>query len=139
MESTIPKTNAHKNPSITNPGTILLTNIIKRAFKTSVNKPSDKIFIGRVRINSRGFKNAFIIPNTKATANAAIKPVTCTPGIIYAMEKITIAEIIQLINIFIQNILYNFYDYFLTKSSALGILRPGPALYPPYQRAVEPP
>jgi hypothetical protein len=46
-----------------------------------------------VRINSIGFKNAFKKVSTRATINAAEKPIKCTPGIKYATMIIEIAEI----------------------------------------------
>ncbi len=98
-DKTIPKTNAHKKPSTTNPGTNLLTRSIRSAFITKVKSPKVRIFIGKVKIKRMGFKKAFIMPNTKATTKATVKFVTCTPGTTYAMLKITIALIIQLISI----------------------------------------
>ena len=74
IESTIPKINAAKNPSTTKPVTILLAKSINKAFKTKVNSPKVKIFMGRVRIINIGFRKALIIPKTNATARAAVKP-----------------------------------------------------------------
>lgn len=76
IDKIIPKINAHKNPSTTNPGTNLLTRSINTAFMTKVKSPKVKILIGRVRIRRTGFKNALIIPKTKATTKAAVKLAT---------------------------------------------------------------
>jgi hypothetical protein len=99
IESTIPKTKAHKKLSIVKPGTSWLTKIINKAFNTNVKTPRVKILIGRVKIISIGFKNALIIPKIKATTKEVVKLATWTPGIMYAMLKITIALTTQLINI----------------------------------------
>ena len=74
IDKTIPKIKAQKNPSIENPGTILLTRMINKAFKISVNKPSVKIVIGKVNMIKTGFIKAFIIPSTRATTKAVAKP-----------------------------------------------------------------
>lgn len=73
MESITPKIRAHKKLSTLNPGTSLVTKIIKIALRIKVKRPSVKIFIGKVRIRRTGFKNAFIIPKTKATTIADVK------------------------------------------------------------------
>jgi hypothetical protein len=72
----MPKTNAHKKPSTINPGTSLLTSNINKALITKVKSPKVRIFIGSVRIIKTGFRKAFIIPKTKATTKAAVKPAT---------------------------------------------------------------
>ena len=76
IDRTIPNIKAQKNPSIENPGTILLTKRINKAFKTSVKRPSVRIVIGRVNIIRIGFRIAFIMPKTKATTKAVSKPLT---------------------------------------------------------------
>ena len=75
-DKTTPKIKAQKNPSIENPGTILLTRSINKAFKTSVKRPSVRIVMGRVKIIKTGFKKAFIIPKIRATTRAAPNPLT---------------------------------------------------------------
>ena len=87
---------AHQNPFTSKPGTILAVRRIKRALMTNVKIPRVRMFIGRI-----GLRTAFTIPKTKAATNAAVKDATCTPGNRYAATKTTIADIIQLIKIFI--------------------------------------
>lgn len=76
IDRTIPKINAHRKPSTINPGTNLLTRSINIAFITNVKIPKVRIFIGSVRIIRTGFKNAFIIPKTRATTKADVKLAT---------------------------------------------------------------
>ena len=92
---------AHQNPFTSKPGTILAVRRIKRALMTNVKIPRARMFIGSVRRIRIGLRTAFTIPKTKAATNAAVKDATCTPGNRYAATKTTIADIIQLIKIFI--------------------------------------
>lgn len=73
-DKTIPKINAQKNPLMENPGTILATRRINKAFNTRVNNPNVRTVMGKVNIIKTGFKKAFIIPKTRDTAKAVPNP-----------------------------------------------------------------
>ena len=80
MTSTNANASAHQKPSTWNPGTIALTSKTKKPIITKVNKPSVAMFTGKVRIKSRGPKNALTIARSTATMTAVRKPETVTPG-----------------------------------------------------------
>lgn len=66
-----------------------------KVFITNMNRPSVRIVIGRVRRIISGFIKILISPRTKETIKAVIKPLTTTPGTIYAESKIARAFIIK--------------------------------------------
>jgi hypothetical protein len=84
------KIRAVKNPPTLNPGTKSAAKSITRALITKVNKPSVRIFIGRVRKRRTGLINAFNKPKTKAATSADEKLDITTPGSMY--PAITIAK-----------------------------------------------
>lgn len=53
--------NAHRNPSISNPGTIHAVNIINNAFITNANSPNVINVMGNARSFTIGFINEFIM------------------------------------------------------------------------------
>ena len=59
IDRTMLKSIAFQNPSTLNPGTSADTIIMITAFITSVNKPSVKIFIGKVKMIKRGLINSY--------------------------------------------------------------------------------
>lgn len=65
-----------EKPSITDEA-----NNIRAPFMTKVNKPSVKIFIGKVRINNTGLRVILIKPSKTESQSAAQKLSTNTPGI----------------------------------------------------------
>lgn len=73
IERTIPNIKAQKKPLTIKPGTKLLTKRINKAFMIKVKRPNVSMFMGRVSNMSIGFKNAFIIPKTKAATKAVVK------------------------------------------------------------------
>jgi hypothetical protein len=78
------KASAHKNPSTTNPCTIMLVKRMSKAFIIKVKNPIVRIVIGRVNKTSNGFTTAFKIPKTSETITAVRKLATCIPGRRYA-------------------------------------------------------
>ena len=101
IERTIAKSAAHQNPSIVNPGTIFAANITKRTFKTSEKMPSVSTVKGNVNTLRIGLITALMNPSTRAAINAAINPVTCTPGKMYAVTMIARAEMMKWSIVFI--------------------------------------
>jgi hypothetical protein len=85
MARTTAASSAVPNPSILNPGTILLVIRSNTAFITNVNNPSVRILIGRVRMTSIGLMIAVRIPHTTATTKSVCHPVIVIPGIIYVV------------------------------------------------------
>ena len=90
IDKTILKNIADQNPSTANPGTILVTSKIIRAFITKLKSPKVSILIGNVKRTIKGFIKRLMIPKTIPTNTAVQKPLTCTPGKRYAL--ITIAR-----------------------------------------------
>jgi len=92
--------NALKKPLISTPGTRYPANIKSSAFITSVNIPSVKMFIGKVKNISTGFITALIKPITTAAIRAVQKFSICIPGITQATNIIISAKAIHFKSIF---------------------------------------
>jgi len=74
------KRSAHQKFLTLNPGTIAETNKTKRAFITNEKIPRVKILSGNVKRDIIGLMNIFMIPRSKATIRATVKPEIVTPG-----------------------------------------------------------
>lgn len=79
-DSTMPKTSAQSIPSTLNPGTMAATSIIIRAFITKLKSPKDRIFIGSVKSETKGFIKVLTTANNTATISAVTNPSTFIPG-----------------------------------------------------------
>jgi hypothetical protein len=86
------KSNAHQNPSTTNPGTILPISIMIRALITRRKNPSVTMVTGIVRKTSTGRINVLRIAKAIATMSAVIKFSTCTPRL-RSQEVIRTAQV----------------------------------------------
>lgn len=95
------KIRAQINPSTLKPGTMFAANKIRSAFKTKVKSPRVRRLMGKVKINSNGFRNALMTPRTIAATKAVVKFSTSTPGKIYAATKTAIPLNNKLITILI--------------------------------------
>ncbi len=73
---------ATQKPLTSNPFITDEANKINEALITKVNRPSVRIFIGKVRIIKIGFRIIFITPKNTASHKAAHIPLTATPEII---------------------------------------------------------
>lgn len=71
---------AQRKLATKNPGTKELTKRIRMAFMTKVNRPRERMLMGRVRITKIGFKMALTIPKMTETIMAVTKESTLTPG-----------------------------------------------------------
>ena len=110
-DRTTPNSNAQRNPSTSNPGTITAVSRTSPAFITKVNNPRDRIFIGSVRKTSIGLRNAFTTPKITAVTRAAKKLSTITPGRIYATAKMTMLDTSQVIKASVSVFSFIFHNF----------------------------
>ena len=80
MDKTMLNSIAHQKPSTVNPLIILDANKINKALITKVNKPRVKIFIGKVKMITIGFRITLITASKAAIHKAAQKLATVIPG-----------------------------------------------------------
>ncbi len=80
IDNTMLNTRAQSIPSTINPGTIVATNITIKAFMTKLKSPKVRMFMGRVKSNTKGFMKVLTTANTTAATSAVVNPSTFTPG-----------------------------------------------------------